>query len=203
MTDFKLQISGVYGTGRVWSTGVHASSSNSLAGVLIDWAAQVNSAWTNGTHGLQTLYATTTELTAISAIQLDATMHAVQEVTSPVTLPGTAVTDEGPNQDAILVSLRNTFAGERNRGRMYLPCPAEGTFAEGVLGGTETTRVSTAIAALFDGMRTGGYTFFVFNRKTSPRDPILYAKKTIASQKVDRVLRTQRRRIRKELAIYV
>jgi len=52
-------------------------------------------------------------------------------------------------------------------------------------------------------MRTGGYTFFVFNRRTSARDPILYAKKTITTQKVDRVLRTQRRRIRKEIAIYV
>jgi hypothetical protein len=86
---------------------------------------------------------------------------------------------------------------------MYLPCPAEDTFNEGVLGATEATRVSTAIDALFSGMRTAGYTFFVFNRKTSPRDPVLFTKKTLTNEKTDRVLRTQRRRIRKELAIYV
>ena len=203
MTDYKLEISGVYGTGRSWSTGVHASSTNDLATTQIDWAAQVNSFWTNGSHGLETLYATTTVLTAIKSIQLDATMHAVQELVSPVTLAGTDATQEGPNQDAVLVSLRNLAAGERNRGRMYLPCPAEDTFAEGVLGATEATRVSTAIDALFSGMRTAGYTFFVFNRKTSPRDPVLFTKKTLTNEKTDRVLRTQRRRIRKELAIYV
>lgn len=203
MTDYKLEISGVYGTGRPWSTGVHASSTNDLATTQIDWAAQVNSFWTNGSHGLETLYATTTVLTAIKSIQLDATMHAVQELVSPVTLAGTDATQEGPNQDAILVSLRNLAAGERNRGRMYLPCPAEDTFNEGVLGATEATRVSTAIDALFSGMRTAGYTFFVFNRKTSPRDPVIFTKKTLTNEKTDRVLRTQRRRIRKELAIYV
>jgi len=203
VTDYQLKISGTFGTGRVWSTGAHASSTNDIATCLIDWALQVNSFWTNGSHGVETLYASTTVLTAISAVQLDGTMHAVQEVVSPVSLAGTDATQEGPNQDAILVSLRNNFAGERNRGRMYLPCPAEDTFSEGVLGSTEATRVSTAISALFSGMRTSGYTFFVFNRTASPRDPVAFTKKTIITEKVDRVLRTQRRRIRKELAIYV
>ena len=203
MTDYKLEISGTFGTGRSWSTGVHASSTNDLATTQIDWALQVNSFWTNGSHGVETLYATSTVLTEIKSIQLDSTMHVIQESVSPVTLAGTDATQEGPNQDAILVSLRNLSAGERNRGRMYLPCPAEDTFNEGVLGSTEGTRVSTAIDALFTGMRTAGYTFFVFNREVSPRDPVLYTKKTITNEKVDRVLRTQRRRIRKELAIYV
>lgn len=203
MTDYKLEISGLFGTGRDWSTGVKASSTNDLATTLIDWALQVNSFWTNGSHGVQTLYATTTVLTEIKAIQLDATGHVVQEVASPVTLAGTASGQEGANQLAILVSLRNLFAGERNRGRMYLPSPAEDTVDEGVLGNTEGTRVSTAIDALFSGMRTAGYTFFVWNTETSPRDPVLFTKKTLTIEKVDRVLRTQRRRIRKELAIYV
>lgn len=203
MPDYKLQLSGTYGTGRVWSTGVHATGAADLPSTAITWATQVNSAWTNASHGLETLYATTTVLTEISVVQLDATMHAIQEVASAVTLPGTNATQEGPNQDSILVSLRNSFAGERNRGRMYLPVPAEDTFDEGVMGVTETTRVSTAIDALFSGMRTAGYTFFVFNRKVSVRDPALYAHKTITTEKVDRVLRTQRRRIRKELAIYI
>lgn len=203
MTDYKLEISGLFGTGRDWSTGVKASSTNDLATTLIDWALQVNSFWTNGSHGVQTLYATTTVLTEIRAIQLDGTGHAVQEVASPVALAGTASGQEGANQLAILVSLRNLFAGERNRGRMYLPSPAEDAVDEGVLGSTEGTRVSTAIDALFSGMRTAGYTFFVWNTGVSPRDPVLFTKKTLTIEKVDRVLRTQRRRVRKELAIYV
>lgn len=203
MTDYKLEMSGVYGTGRVWSTGVHVTSSGDIGATQVEWGLKVNDLWTNATFGLDTLYATSTVLTQIKTIQLDSTFHVVQESVSPVSLAGTNATQEGPNQNAILVSLRNLFAGERNRGRMYLPCPAEGTFDEGVLGSTEATRVSTAITNIFSGMRADGYVFFVYNSKVSPRDPVLYTKKTITNEKVDRVLRTQRRRISKELAIYV
>ena len=58
MTDYKLEFSGSYGTGRRWSTGVHVSSSADIITALTDWSAQVVSAWTNGTHGLEALYAT-------------------------------------------------------------------------------------------------------------------------------------------------
>lgn len=203
MTDYKLEISGHYGTGRRWSTGVHASSGTDLATALTDWSAQVNSAWTNGTHGLEALYATTTVLDTISVIQLGSTMHEVQRVDGPVTLPGTAAGEEGAGQLAILVSLRNVFSGARNRGRMYLPSPAEDAVDEGILGGSQATRVSTAIIALFTGMRTAGYTFFVFNPVGHPLDPTPFTKKTLTSEKIDKVLRTQRRRIRAELAEYV
>jgi len=202
MTDYKLELSGAYGTGRRWSTGFHVETSDDIATVVINWGFKVADLWTNGTYGLETLYATTTTVDTLSVIQLDATMHELQRVDATVALAGTAVTDEGANQLAILVSLRNVFAGERNRGRMYLPSPAEGAVAEGVLGATEGTRVSTAISALFTGLRAGGYVIFVFNRKASPRDLVPFTKKTITSEKVDRVLRTQRRRIRKELPIY-
>lgn len=203
MTDYKLEFSGSYGTGRRWSTGVHVSSSADIITALTDWSAQVVSAWTNGTHGLEALYAVSTVLDTISAIQLGPTMNEVQRLDGPTTLPGTDATQEGANQLAILVSLRNAFSGARNRGRMYLPSPAEDTVDEGILGGTQATRVSTAIIALFTGMRTSGYTFFVFNRTSHPHDLVPFTKKTVTSEKVDKVLRTQRRRIRKELAQYV
>lgn len=203
MTDYKIELSGSYGTGRKWSTGFHMTSSSDLATVLVDMGFKVTDLWTNGTYGLETLYATTTSLTNIAVIQLDTSMRELQRIDGPATLPGTATTDEGANQLSILVSLRNVFAGERNRGRMYLPSPAEGAVAEGVLGSTEATRVSTAISAFFTGLRAGGGVIFVFNRAAHPRDLVPFTKKTVTAEKVDRVLRTQRRRIRKELAIYI
>ena len=56
MTDFKFEMSGIYGTGRVWSTGVKASAAGDLATALIDWGTQVASFWTNGSHGVETLF---------------------------------------------------------------------------------------------------------------------------------------------------
>lgn len=203
MTDYKMEISGSYGTGRRWSCGAHFSAGSDLVTAASDWAAQVNSFWTNGSHGVETLYATSTVLDTVTAIQLGSTMHEIQRLDGPTTLPGTDVSQEGAGQLSILVSLRNAFSGARNRGRMYLPSPAEDTVNEGILGGTEATRVSTAIIALFSGMRTAGYTPFVFNRVAHPLDPTPFTKKTITSEKVDKVLRTQRRRIREELAQYV
>jgi len=203
VTDYKLELEGTYGTGRKWTTGFHMTSSSDIAAVVIDWGFKASDLWTNATYGLETLYATTTSATVLRVIQLDATMHELQSIESPVSLPGTATTDEGANQLSVLVSLRNAFSGERNRGRMYLPSPAEGAVAEGILGTTEATRVSTAISALFTGLRAGGGVIFVFNRKASPRDPVPYTKKTLTNEKVDRVLRTQRRRVRELLAVYV
>jgi hypothetical protein len=203
MTDYKLEAGGVYGTGRVWTFGAHVSSSNDLATTLVDWSAQLVSFWTNGSHGVETVYATSTILTSASAISLSGTFHEDQRVDGTLSNAGTSTADEGANQLAILASLRNASSGPKNRGRLYLPSPAEDAVDEGVLGSTERTRVSTAIDALFDGMRTDGYTFFVFNRNASPRDPVAFTKKTITTQKIDAVLRTQRRRVRKELPIYV
>lgn len=203
MTDYKLEFAGVYGTGRRWSTGVHVSSAGDIAAAQIEWALKVNDLWTNATWGIETLYATTTVLTEISTIQLGPTMNEIQKVTSPVTLPGTSVAEENANQLSILVSLRNLFSGARNRGRMYLPAPAEDASAEGVLLDAKATRVSTAINNVFTGMRADGYAFFVFNSESHPHDLIPFTKKTITNEKVDKVLRTQRRRVRKELAIYV
>ena len=203
MVDYKVEISGVYGTGRRWSTGAHLSGGSDLLTTLTDWSAQVVSWWTNGTHGMEALYATTTVLDTISATQLGPTMNEIQRLDGPTTLPGTAAGEEGAGQLAILISLRNAFSGPRNRGRMYLPSPAEDAVDEGILGGSQATRVSTAIIALFTGMRTAGYTWFVFNDASHPHDPIPFTKKTITSEKADKVLRTQRRRIRKELPQYV
>jgi hypothetical protein len=203
VTDFKFEMSGVYGTGRKWSTGVHASSADDIAAAVIEWGLKIADFWTNGTFGAETLYATTTEVTQLSVIQLGPTFHEVQRIDAPVTLAGTAAGEENANQLAILASLRNPFSGARNRGRMYLPAPAEDASNEGVLLDAKATRVATALEALFTGMRSDGYTFFVFNRTAHPDDPIPFTKKTITNEKIDKVLRTQRRRVRKEAAIYV
>ncbi len=203
MTDYKLEVSGSYGTTRRWSWGCHVSSTADLATTVADWATQVVSFWTNGSHGVETLYATTTVLDTVTAIQLGSTFHEVQRIDSPTTLAGTAAGEEGAGQLAILVSLRNVMSGARNRGRFYLPSPAEDAVDEGILGSAQGTRVDVAVTSLFTGMRTAGYTFFVFNDAVHPLDPVIFTKKTITFEKVDKVLRTQRRRTQKLPAQYV
>jgi len=53
---------GVQPSGRPWSLSLGIVSSASVSTVEFDWATQVNSAWTNGTFGLETLFPTATTI---------------------------------------------------------------------------------------------------------------------------------------------
>jgi hypothetical protein len=203
MGTFRLTASGTFASGETWSTRVHANSTNSLATVLNDWAFAIGDFWTNGTYGVETIYPTGTSLTQARAALLDGTFHETNVATSTLADPGTGTGDSLPEQVCILVSLRTDIAGERGRGRLHLPAPQETSATGGELDSTPATRVSTAIDALFSGMRGIGYQFFVYNTKVSVRDPVLYTEKVITSQEVDRVLRTMRRRVKSRRAIYV
>jgi hypothetical protein len=70
------------------------------------------------------------------------------------------------------------------------------------MGNTNSTRVTTAMTALYSGMRTAGHTPVVYNVKVSPHDPVLFTTKVIVDQFADRILRSQRRRTKKRKAIY-
>jgi hypothetical protein len=48
-----------------------------------------------------------------------------------------------------------------------------------------------------------GHTPVIYNVGTSTADPVAQTNKTITAEETDRVLRTQRRRVRKAAAIYV
>src|SRR6266550_2714952 len=74
MTLYRCVAFGTFLSGRSWSFRQNFSSSAVLATVQADWAAQVAAAWTDGTHGLQTLYPTTTVLTKARTYQLFLTL---------------------------------------------------------------------------------------------------------------------------------
>jgi hypothetical protein len=52
-------------------------------------------------------------------------------------------------------------------------------------------------------MGSAGHVQVLWNDKTTLRDPAIGTTKPVTSCKTDRVMRTQRRRVNKELAVYV
>lgn len=203
MPLYRATMSGVFPDGRTWSNRVTVGNPATTSATLAFWDAAVNAYWTDATHGVQTLYPVGTVLTATSMAVLDSTMREGEKLGTTHVLPGTNVGDSLPAQDAILVSLRGPAVGKKNRGRMYLAGPADTVAIVGEMDNTSTTRVSTSIKALFNDMRANGSTFYVYNTKVSTHDPVLFTLKTITDEKVDRFIRSQRRRQEKNRAIYV
>jgi hypothetical protein len=207
MTVYRCVASGVFASGETWSFRQHFNSSAAIATVQGDWFSQLNSFWTNGSHGVETLYPTGTSLTLSSTAALSGVpFREGAKQSGTMTLPGTSADDSLPEQVCILVSLRGTDVGERNRGRIHLPAPAETTATGGELGSTEATRVSTAIGALYAGMRLAGHDPVVYNvavSKVPTVDPVAQTLKTIVTEEVDRVLRSMRQRVKRRKAVYI
>lgn len=209
MTIYRCVAAGIYDSGRRWSFRQWFTSSAVLSSVQSDWAAQVAALWTDGTHGLQTLYPTTTVLDLASTYQMALTLGppiklvatAINQTT--MSHAGTSVNDGLPDQDSVLVSLRTAGVGPNFRGRTYLPAVEETIVAGDVLGNTQATRVTTAMTALRSGMAAAGHTHVLLNDKPTVRDPIIATTKPVTSCKTDQVQRSQRRRVRKFAAIYV
>lgn len=203
MPLYRATMNGVFPDGRTWSSRLTVGDPANTAAVLARWGLALTSAWTNGSHGLQTLYPVGTVLNSASMATLDSTMREGEKQLLPLALAGTNVGDSLPAQDAILVSLRGANVGKKNRGRMYLPGPADTVAIVGEMDATSTTRVATAMRALFDDMRAGGSTFYVYNAKANAHDPIPFTLKVITSEIVDRFIRSQRRRQEKNRAVYL
>lgn len=203
MTLFRCVASGVFASGSTWSFRQHFQSSSAISVVQGDWHNQIVSFWTNGTHGVETIYPTTTELTLTSTAQLSALAREGLKQSATETLPGTSADDGLPEQNCILVSLRGASVGRQNMGRIHLPAPVETVVNAGELQSTPSTRVSTSINALYAGMRLAGHDPVVYNVKTSVHDPVLFTPKSLVTEEIDRVIRTMRPRTRRTRAVYV
>lgn len=204
MTQYRLTVSGTFASGRKWSFRQHYSSAASLATILSDWKTQWETAWTTATTGLATVYPTTTTFTAVSAAELTGTPYREGlKSTTTVSHAGTVSGDGLPENVAVVVSRRTAAVGGRNRGRSYLPAPAESVQVDSVMDATNTGHISTSVSGVRTAMVAAGHTPVIYNVKTSVADPVLQTNKTITAEEVDRVLRSQRRRVRKAAAQYV
>jgi len=209
MTLYSCEAHGVFLSGRLWSFRQDFSSSAALATVEADWLAATGSMWTDGTHGLQTLYPTTTIFQSTKTYQrlivagTPGKIISTAVATDGFTHAGTSANDGLPDQDAVLVSLRAAGVGPNQRGRTYLPAIDETIVVGDILGATPAGRVTTAMTALRTSMASAGHTQVLWNDKPTLRDPAIGTLKPVTSCNTDRVIRTQRRRVRKEVAQYV
>jgi hypothetical protein len=210
MTLYRCKAAGVFPSTFPWSFTINFSSSATVATVETDWLAQMSSAWTNGTHGIETLFPSGTILETTSTAQLAivhiGTVDKLREVATREDNPalaGTSANAALPDQNAILVSLRTDLPGKENRGRIHLPAPDVTLVTAGELGTTPTTRVSTAIAALLTGMGGAGHQAVVLTAVLTKAGTPVGNTRSINFPETDRIIRTVRARNKSRKAIYL
>jgi hypothetical protein len=210
MTLFSCSMHGVQPSGRPWSLRIGVVSASSVTTVEGVWATSVTSAWTDATHGLQTLFPAGTTIGLTKTEQLHVvTIGTVDKLRvngiaqDPLALVGTSANASLPEQNAILVPLRTATPGREGRGRVHLPAPDETLVTAGELGSTPATRVSTAMEALRAAMAGAGHVPSLITYVKPLTGTPVGTTKGIVLVETDRVIRTVRIRNKSRAAVYV
>lgn len=130
-----------------------------------------------------------------------------QSYTTGLPIPGTSAGDPLPPQTAILASLRTALIGRSYRGRMFLPPTTESFLSSGA---SLTAIDAQAVLTQLDGLRQEfanpvlgiGAAWVVLSRQHNGAPVVPPIGTEVTQIKVDRILRTQRRRA-DERAVYV
>jgi hypothetical protein len=194
MTDYFAQVHGKFASNDVWSFGWRVTSNQTPSAFLTTWSNAWVAAWTDGTHGLDALYNTTTSIQSFSVATLNASMHQTAKVELVSAQPGTSSDTALPDLNAICVSLRSTNIQKHGRGRTFLPAPVEGIVDTGLYTSTAMTRVKAAVTAVRSAITADGSTQFVTNLKALKDGTPPYQKTVITSILVARKPSTQERR---------
>jgi hypothetical protein len=197
MSDYLCRLIGHYGSGRPWSTRFYLSSTAPPSSVLTSLATNAGDYWSNGSHGLNTLYHTTTIFDSVEVILLNGSLK-YQQRNGPTSLAlaGTSSDTAGPDIDSVVVSLRTANVGPGEIGKMKLPSPVEGTIVNGEFDATPQTRVGVASRAFITAMTGGGATWFIFNREATISKPTPLTRSTIITAECSNIIGTVRRRVK-------
>lgn len=112
----------------------------------------------------------------------------IQQYTTGLPIAGTSGGDALPPQDSCIVSLRTNLIGRRHRGRSYLPPMTETQVtSNGSIDSTVAQAVADQYEAFLDTLFADEFTPSVYSK-------VADSAQAITSIKVDRIMRTQRRR---------
>jgi len=164
VTNYRCTVKGVFPNGRTWSTSRHISSTQSETALLTTWQNAWTAAWTDGAHGLETMYPIATKITEFLCTTLNPDMTDRSTSQVGVNIPGTNAGASLPSQISVVVSWRSARVGRHYRGHQSLAAPAEDQVVNDLLTGPGTIRVTAAMNAIKTAIQSDGSTIFGFNR---------------------------------------
>jgi hypothetical protein len=203
VTDYYLQLKGVFAGGVAWSIGQHYTSNANETTVASTWQSAWADAWTNSSYGLQTLYPVATTTEEVTVATLNASMHETSKTLLAAVHPGTSSADTLPYQEAVVVSWRGLNIQRHGRGRWYLPALAEDQVNGDIVIDNAAGRIKNAITALKANMTADGSTFFVTNKKALKDGTPPFQKVVVTTPLVAKKPARMSRRTRKIANVYV
>lgn len=187
MTDYYCRAHGTFENGDVWSTGLHIDSNQTRTSLLTTFSNAWIGAWTDGTHGIETLYHTDVVMQGWDVYELGPTLKGLFKVSLLSAQPGTSSDTPPANEQTTVVEWTSPSITKRGRGFSKLPGLVEGVLVNGSYTSVAGTRVKTAMLALQAAIQADGSTIFTAptNVKHPPKDGTpLYTKMVMTGLRV-------------------
>jgi hypothetical protein len=188
MPTYRFNYIGTLSGIETFQHGFSATASGTLADALTeaeDWLDAFTSF-----SGVAALFTTGTVWNQINVQQLGGFGDPiVDSALASIEIPGTNSSDPLPPQIAVCVSMLTGLAGARNRGRFYLPPPADTVLTTaGRLSSSSMTILANGLESAFTALNTAGFSPVI-------RSSVGGGAETAVTQlRVGSVLDTQRRR---------
>lgn len=202
MTNYMHKANGTSPSGQFWSFGLNSTSGLTEAQAQASWHTRTVAFF--ATAGVAALYKTTTVLTQTSTSTASATWHQTTKTVNVENTPGTAITQELPEQVAMVLSLGSALATKSGRGRMFLPAPVAAALAPntgGELLAANATTLAAAVIVWFNGLAADGLVPVILTRRATAAQAA-FSTRPVTTRKLDNVLHTQKRRGDKRPPIY-
>lgn len=158
--------------------------------VVAWWNTELNSSGL--TAGQKQIHDSTTALTSVKLRKIDPLEPVETEDTTGLPISGTSGGDPMPSNNCVLISLRTAQIGRRYRNRMYLPAPGEAE-VEPDFTLAEAENIAQQFVGLVGELQSIGAGGLSIAR-VSAYSAALGTGNDVTNVKVDRILRTQRRR---------
>lgn len=195
MAFFMHDAGGSLGAASPWSIGMNTSGSISEAAAETVWGNAITAFF--ATAAVAALYSTTTTLTATSTSTASPTWRQTTKTRTTHAGAGTAVTQELPVHDCMLITTRTAAASKSGHGRMYFPAPVAAALSIGSGGhistGSTTTLV-TALGVLKAALSTGGLTPILLTRRATSSGLPAFTTQAITSWELVHTIAVQNRR---------
>jgi hypothetical protein len=199
MTNYHLQVHGLFGGTLGWSYGYYAQSSSVASSVNTTHNSAMSTFWNDATNGLKKYYFTDITVATTSVSSMDASWRTTAVASAALAVTGTDANPSLPWDTAVCLSFDSALDNRHGRGRMKLPSPANDTVASHVFTTAFLASIASVMGVYFSTMTSGlsAYQPVVFNRHalkdgTAPFNTVALTNGTVSDKPA-----TNRNRVRK------
>jgi hypothetical protein len=199
MTNYHLQVHGLFDATLGWSYGYYAECTSAAATVNTTHNSAMSTFWNDATNGLKKYYSADVTVTETSVSTMDAQWKTTAVASDALAVTGTDGADSLPWDTAVCISFYSLLDQKHGRGRMKLPSPANDVVAAHVFTSAFLASIASVMGTYFSTMTSGlsAYTPVVFNRHPLKNGTAAFDTVPLTNGNVSDKPGTNRNRVRK------